>query len=166
MLRSSPQSTWDLTIHPPSGPSILAGTHSLLQSMWDPSLQDPTSSLTFIPSPIDVEPPNPPHFGAQCPCWHTALYPPPFRAQPPRWYIVRCLALIPIKECFVPLFNMLRSPLPPMWDLTIYPLSGLGVLAGTHSPLQSIWNLTSRNNQEFYMLSKAVLISCILEEEE
>ena len=33
--RSSLQSIWDLTIHPPSGPSVFADTHSSLQSMWD-----------------------------------------------------------------------------------------------------------------------------------
>ena len=31
-----PQLMWDLTIHPPSEPSVLAGTRSLLQSTWDP----------------------------------------------------------------------------------------------------------------------------------
>ena len=40
---------WDLTIHPPSGPSVLAGTRSFLQSMWDPHqihpLRGPTSLL-------------------------------------------------------------------------------------------------------------------------
>ena len=35
MFRSPPQPMWDLTIHLPARPSILAGTRSLLQSMWD-----------------------------------------------------------------------------------------------------------------------------------
>ena len=35
MVCSPPQPTWDITIYPPSGPSVLAGTLSFLQSMWD-----------------------------------------------------------------------------------------------------------------------------------
>ena len=38
MFRSPPQPMWDLTIHSPSGPSVLTDTRSLLQSMWDPSI--------------------------------------------------------------------------------------------------------------------------------
>ena len=48
MFRFPPQPTWNLTIHPLSGPSVLVDTRSLLQSMWDPSihpLQSPTSLL-------------------------------------------------------------------------------------------------------------------------
>ena len=49
MFRFPPQPKWDLTIHPPSGPSILVGTHSFLQSMWNPHqttpLQGPASLL-------------------------------------------------------------------------------------------------------------------------
>ena len=37
---------------------------------------------------------------------------------------------------------MLRSLLQLMWDFTIYPLSGLSVLADTHSSLQLIRDLT------------------------
>ena len=33
----SPQPMWDFTIHLPSGPNVLVGTRSLLQSMWDPT---------------------------------------------------------------------------------------------------------------------------------
>ena len=39
---------WDLTFHPPSRPSVLVGTRSLLQSMWDPPihlLRGPSSLL-------------------------------------------------------------------------------------------------------------------------
>ena len=36
MFRFLSQSMWDLIIHPPSGPSVLVVTRSLLQSMWDP----------------------------------------------------------------------------------------------------------------------------------
>ena len=32
---SPPQPMWDITIHPPSGPSVLASTLSFLQSTWD-----------------------------------------------------------------------------------------------------------------------------------
>ena len=49
MICSPPQLMWDNTIHPPSGPSVLAGTLSFLQSMWDRPqihpLWDPTSFL-------------------------------------------------------------------------------------------------------------------------
>ena len=48
MLCSPPQPTWDLTIHSLSGPSVLAGTCSLLQLMWNPpthSLWGPSSLL-------------------------------------------------------------------------------------------------------------------------
>ena len=33
--RSSLQLMWNLTIHPPSGPNVLADTRSSLQSTWD-----------------------------------------------------------------------------------------------------------------------------------
>ena len=56
MFHSPPQSMWDLTIHPLSGPSILAGTRSLLQEMWDPQSTP---------------------FGVQRLCWHTTSCPPP-----------------------------------------------------------------------------------------
>ena len=48
VFRSPPQPMWDLTIHPSSRPSVLVGTHSLLQSMWDlpfHPLRDPASLL-------------------------------------------------------------------------------------------------------------------------
>ena len=35
------QSTWDLTIHPPSGPNFLADTRSPLQSIWDLTIHSP-----------------------------------------------------------------------------------------------------------------------------
>ena len=39
---SPPQPMWDITIHPPSGPSVLVGTLSFLQSMWDrPQIHPP-----------------------------------------------------------------------------------------------------------------------------
>ena len=36
MFRSPPQLMWDITIHPPSRPSVLASTRSFLISMWEP----------------------------------------------------------------------------------------------------------------------------------
>ena len=48
MFHSPPQLMWDLTIHPPSEPNVLASTRSLLQSMSDPPfhlLQGPVSLL-------------------------------------------------------------------------------------------------------------------------
>ena len=55
MVVCSPsQPTWDITIHPPSGPSVLAGTLSFLQSMWDrPQIHPPlgpASLLALFPS--------------------------------------------------------------------------------------------------------------------
>ena len=45
----SSQPMWDITIHLPSGPNVLAGTRSFLQSMWDPHqihpLRGPASLL-------------------------------------------------------------------------------------------------------------------------
>ena len=39
---SPPQLMWDITIHPPSGPSVLTGTLSFLRSMWDcPQIHPP-----------------------------------------------------------------------------------------------------------------------------
>jgi len=46
-------------------------------------------------SPTDVGSHNPPHFGAQCLCWHTASCLPPFGSQPPHWHITWCLTSIP-----------------------------------------------------------------------
>ena len=71
---SPPQPMWDLTIHPPTGPSFLdASICSFLQSMSDPQ---------STPFGANVLAGTPPHVH------------PHFRAQPSRWHIARCLALI------------------------------------------------------------------------
>ena len=67
---SPPQPMWDITIHPPSRPSVLAGTLSFQQSMWD-------------------RPQIHPFFGAQRPYWHTASCLPPFGEQREGRHIVR-----------------------------------------------------------------------------
>ena len=62
---------------PRSGPSILADTRSSLQSMWNLTIHPPRglSILSFL-SPIDVESHNPPpSFGTQRPRWHSFLSP-------------------------------------------------------------------------------------------
>ena len=107
VTRSFLQSMWDPhQIHPPSGPNI---TRSFLQSMWDPTKSTPLRSPMLAHCLIST----------QRPCWHSFLSPNdvgphqihplqgptsllahhlmsiPFREQPPRWHIFRCLALIP-----------------------------------------------------------------------
>ena len=104
MFGSPPQ-----TIHnpPPSRPSFLVGTCSLLQSIYSPNpsplrgqesllahclvstsfgAQSSHNPLPFgaqysrgylFSSPIDVGPSNPSPFVSKNPCWHTVLYPPP-----------------------------------------------------------------------------------------
>ena len=65
-VRSSFQSMWNITIHPPSKPSVLVGTHSFLQLMWD---SEPYQS--FPPQPmwnIKIHP-----FKAHRPSWHSFL---------------------------------------------------------------------------------------------
>ena len=47
---------WDLTIHPPSGPSVFAGTRSLLQSMWDPPIHPPLDPSVLAGTPPCVHP--------------------------------------------------------------------------------------------------------------
>ena len=71
---SSPTNVRSHNHPPPSGPCVLTGTRSLLQSMWDlqsTSLQDPTTLLAH------------------------RLVSTPFGAQPPCWHIAWCLTLIP-----------------------------------------------------------------------
>ena len=101
VICSPPQPMWDITIHPSSGPSVLAGTISFLPSPTNVGhhnlplfgAQRPRWH-SFLPL-IDVgPPPNPPPFGAQRPYWHTASCLPPFGEQREGWHIVRCLALI------------------------------------------------------------------------
>ena len=140
---------WDLTIHPPLGPSVLTGTRSPLQSMWVHT--------------------NPPLFGAQRPRWHTAQYPPPFWAQCPRWHTAQCLALIPFVTCQNPpltdivLFGLslriFRTRLPGGSFHTLInnalflsptnvrshnpPPLEPSILVGTRYSLQSMWDLTN-----------------------
>ena len=56
MLRFPLQPMWDLTIHPPSGPTVLPGTRSLLQPMWDPSIHPPSGPSVFAGTPSRVHP--------------------------------------------------------------------------------------------------------------
>ena len=54
MFRSSPQPMWDLTIHPPFRPSVLAGT-----SMWDsPPIHPPSGPSVLVGTPPHVHPPQ------------------------------------------------------------------------------------------------------------
>ena len=76
--RSSLQSMWDLTIHPPSGPSVLAGTSPDVHP-----LQGSPSSLAHCPVSTSFEPHRPHR--------HTA----------------RCLALIPFVSRYCPLWAFL-----------------------------------------------------------
>ena len=78
---------------PPFGASVLAGTHSILQSMWDH---------------YQIHP-----LWGQHPYWHTASCLPPFREQRKGWHIIRCLTLIP----FVTTLN------PPLADIVLFGLS-------------------------------------------
>ena len=59
---------------PPLGASVLAGTRSSLQSMWDLTIHPPSEPSVFVGTLPSVHP-----LGAQRPRWHTA----------------RCLVLIP-----------------------------------------------------------------------
>ena len=49
---SPPQPMWDITIHPSSGPSVLAGTLSFLQSMWDRPQIHPPSGPSVLTSTL------------------------------------------------------------------------------------------------------------------
>ena len=52
-----PQPMRDITIHHPSGPSVLAGTLSFLQSMWDcPEIYPPLGPSVFTGTPPRVYP--------------------------------------------------------------------------------------------------------------
>ena len=72
LFRSPPQPMWDITIHLHSRPNVLAGTHSFFRLMWNPHqihlLRGPASLLA-----------------------HRLMFT-PFKENPPRWHIVRCLA--------------------------------------------------------------------------
>ena len=49
MVCSPPQPMWDITIHSPSGPSVLADTLSFLHSMWDhPQIHLPLGPVFFL----------------------------------------------------------------------------------------------------------------------
>ena len=124
------------------GASILAGTRSFLQLMWDPQSTP---------------------FGTQHPYWHNALCPTPFGAQPPRWHITRCLAQ-PTTSKYCPLWafpfglplKVFKTCLPERGFHTLIknvllssptdvgshnpPLSGPSVLASTHFILQLMWD--------------------------
>ena len=65
---------WDLTIHSPLGPCIIADIRSLLQLMWDPPIHTPSGPSILAGTPPRVH---------------------PLRGQPPHWHIARCLTLIP-----------------------------------------------------------------------
>ena len=71
---------WDITIHPLSGSSVLAGTRSFLQSMWDHHQIHPFQGLTHC------------------------LMSTPFGEQSPRWHIAQWLALIPFVTAQVPVY--------------------------------------------------------------
>ena len=149
MFRFPPQPMWDLTIHPSSGPSVLADTRSLLQSMWDSSIHPPSGPASLLAH---------------------RLMSTPFRAQPPCWHIVRCLALIQFewskstasRYCPLLVFSsglplkvfktrLLRrgfhtlikdTPFPSPTDVGSHnpPPSGSSVHAGTRSLFQSMWD--------------------------
>ena len=89
---SPPQPMWDITIHPSSGPSVLAGTRSFIQSMCSlgfPFRASPQGFKTrllgegfhtlinggLFSSLTNVGHHNPPPFGAQRPHWHSFLPP-------------------------------------------------------------------------------------------
>ena len=83
-------SSTDVESHnsPSFGASVLSGTRSLLQLMWDPSihpLQGPMSLLAH------------------------RLVSTPFRVQHPRWHIAQCLALIPFVTMQSHRWQMLSS---------------------------------------------------------
>ena len=94
-------------IHPPSGPSVLAGTWSFLQSMCDPH----QIHLPLGPNVLIGTPPNPPHLVPNV-LWHSFLSPidgrphqihplrgpaslahrlvsTPFGEEPPYWHLAR-----------------------------------------------------------------------------
>ena len=47
---------WDLTIHPPSRPSVLVGTRSLLQSMCNLPIYSPSGPSVLVGTPPRVHP--------------------------------------------------------------------------------------------------------------
>ena len=70
------QPMWDITIHPPSGPSGLFSSSTNVGHRNPPSFgAQPSVLLTLFPFSIDVgPPPNPPPFGAS-PAFLLALFP-------------------------------------------------------------------------------------------
>ena len=144
VVRSPPQPMWDITIYPPSGPSVLAGT------------------LSFLPSMSD-RPPIHPLWGPASLLAHYIVFTPP----PPFWGTARRLAHHPVSDsdtiCNGPdppladivLFGLPLKALkrvysfhtlingglfssPTKWDITIHPPSGPSVLGGTLSFLPSM----------------------------
>ena len=98
MFRSLIQPMWDITIHLPSGPSVLTCTHSFLQSMWDLHQIHAPKGVSFS-SLTNVGYHNLPPFRAQYPCLHSFLsnrYETPTKSTPLRsqcfyWHTTLCL---------------------------------------------------------------------------
>ena len=74
---------------PPSGPSVLSGTRSFLQSIWAHRVV--STPLRGTASLLAHRPVSSSSLGFP----FQALCLPPFGEQPPRWHIAPCLALIP-----------------------------------------------------------------------
>ena len=112
MLRFPLQSTWDLTIHPLLGLSVLVGTRSPHQLLWDLIIhlfRGPASSLAlvFLSNRCGISELTP--FEAQRPCWHTFHSPINMRSYNPPLFAPSILAGT-------------RFPLQSMWDLRTHPL--------------------------------------------
>ena len=132
---------------PPLGPSILAGTLSFLQSMWDRSQIHPPLGAASLLAHYLVSTPFPARRLTHCPVsdFGTICNDP----YPPLVDIVlfrlslsgfaQCFKTRLLGEGFHTLYKMVVcSPPQPMWDITIHSHSGPSVLAGTLSFLQSM----------------------------
>ena len=136
---------WDLTIHPFLVPidvrthnpplsrtSVLDGTRSFLQSMWNLTIhlfRGLAFSLALVPLFNWCGISQYTTFRAQHPRWHTARCPPFFKAQRSRWHTSRCphffRAQHPRWHSFLSSTNV-ESNNPPPWgrasSLTLVPL--------------------------------------------
>ena len=142
MLRSPPQPMWDLTIHPSSGPNILACTRSPLQSMSFPSLVDVGVTSLLAHYPVSG-------FNTICNSSSPSL----------ANIVLFRLSLKIFKMCLLErgfctlIKNVLFYSPTDVGYYNPYP-SGASVLAGTRSPLQSMLfpspiDIGSRNPHPF-----------------
>ena len=127
---------WNLTIYIPLGPSVLASTRSLLQSMWNPPIHPPAHRL--VSTPLRGSASSLAHrlvFGSDTICNGPS--------QPLADMVLFGLSRLPLKvfkmcllgRGFHTLIKGSRSSLEPTWELT-YILKSKEIFSSTYHDYQ------------------------------